>query len=454
MNSNDITKKRMQDFQQKAAQLPDSILSPGLLSRIKSTSKSSSHTQKLPSSHRKPQSRSSDTPRHDSQSTLKPTPSANLSFAQLMRMAKANELAAEQNLSCTKPARSNHPKSTQLLIHSSSKNTTRKTSLGSAASSLSQKTHRASDAHSDGSKQPPLGSQLSRHLSQQSTYPNTNKLPRQTMPASNISSIPSRPNTSSANSLSNSLKQSRSLVKSTSRASKSRPPPPPDLKAIQRTAPRPQDIEARFDELRQRRLHSIGSSKDHHPTASTHRNLSQPVISKNQKSLASGQTITAPPVRRIESFQSNTHAMSRSSQDHSSQPSVKRHHPKPDPHKKDSLSYDRPTKQQRHSSPPHKKPSSSAPNHYNLDEAILDSEFVAKNTSSIIQQMFRRGGSNATGSSRQYGLDSDSGSDMEVGFSTLDREEKQSARIAKREDAEEERLQQETERRLSMKRRR
>ncbi|EGF76639.1 expressed protein [Batrachochytrium dendrobatidis JAM81] len=152
MNSNDITKKRMQDFQQKAAQLPDSILSPGLLSRIKSTSKSSSHTQKLPSSHRKPQSRSSDTPRHDSQSTLKPTPSANLSFAQLMRMAKANELAAEQNLSCTKPARSNHPKSTQLLIHSSSKNTTRKTSLGSAASSLSQNpqslptSHRASDA--------------------------------------------------------------------------------------------------------------------------------------------------------------------------------------------------------------------------------------------------------------------------------------------------------------------
>ncbi|KAL2919295.1 hypothetical protein HK105_200938 [Polyrhizophydium stewartii] len=72
-----------------------------------------------------------------------------------------------------------------------------------------------------------------------------------------------------------------------------------------------------------------------------------------------------------------------------------------------------------------------------MDELLSDHAFVEKNASALIQAMF--------GYRRDRYQDDGSDSDMEVGFSVVDREEKRSARLARQEDAEEERREAELE---------
>eukprot|EP00842_Homolaphlyctis_polyrhiza_P004427 jgi/Hompol1/4986/HPOL_004071-RA len=69
------------------------------------------------------------------------------------------------------------------------------------------------------------------------------------------------------------------------------------------------------------------------------------------------------------------------------------------------------------------------------DDALADHDYVTSNASSIIQKMFRY-------NPNRY-MDDDSDSDMEVGYSAVEKEEKRSARIARKEEEEEDRLERE-----------
>ena len=91
------------------------------------------------------------------------------------------------------------------------------------------------------------------------------------------------------------------------------------------------------------------------------------------------------------------------------------------------------------------KSSSSKKRRYSSDElSEFDEAHVSKNYSSIIQQMF---GYNR---SRYQDVASDDSSDMEVNYRDLEREEKRSLRIGKKEDLEEEQRELEKERRKMM----
>ncbi|KAH6597200.1 hypothetical protein BASA50_004552 [Batrachochytrium salamandrivorans] len=544
-------RRRLEEFKQKAACLPSSILpSPGQYRSLPSASSNTktsntktpnnSTTRQRPSasdhlsqsSKGKPSSNTRDVRQKPLQSqTLPKTPA--LSYAQLMRLAKANEDAATKPQLEPKRSDSRHstarPSSKASVAHaqlpsrsthvSSSSSSAPPPSSSKQSASLSQphsKSHSQSNPQSrpssshlrtastktsnasfssnkredswPESRRPQTRPPIHTHhpvLQQHSQKPQQQH-PQQQHPQQHMTS-PSRSMPSSSAARPSPLTARKSLLKSTVRAlsgarqSKSRPPPPSDLIALQRTTPRPKDTEAAMDEMRQRKLQRIAA-------ASTKPSVSE----KYSRPYTTAHTITAPPIRRSLPSQTDSNTLQRSHStttapsssktpqsrskmlDRREEPSHgtvsnKRQRrlsegslspsssPPPTPeyignHDDTTIPKKKPAHSlKRQSNESHTSPQASRRKKYNLDEAILDDEFVRKNTSDIIQQIFKRGNRSPP---RRYYSDSGTESDMEADYSTLAQEETKSARIARKEDDEEELRQIEAERRLAARRRR